>query len=208
MAKREYILRHQKIIQKLRAGKPVPFEGLQDYLRDQTELHSLDLCISKRTFQRDINEIRSIYGIDIHYDIPGGGYYIDAADTSDIQERILESFDMITSLKMVHDVTRFIQFEKRRPQGTRHFFGLLHAIKNRFVIHLTHQAFYRDEPVVHIIEPWFLKEFRERWYIIGREVKKDAVKTFGLDRIQDFTITKKRFTYPEGYNPDALFKDC
>lgn len=208
MAKREYILRHLKIIQKLRFGNPVPFSEMKTYLEDQSEIHSFNLSVSQRTFQRDINEIRSIYGIDILYDSNNGGYYIDATDSNDIRDRILESFDMITSLKVVNEVNRHIRFEQRHSLGTRHFYGLLHAIRNQQIIRLTHQAFYRDEPLLYIVEPFFLKEFKGRWYLIGNEVNKKTIKTFGLDRIINFIITEKHFALPEDFNPDILFSNC
>ena len=43
---------------------------------------------------------------------------------------------------------------------------------------------------------------------MAKEVGKDKVKTFGLDRIVDFDITKKHFSPPENYNANEDFKYC
>ena len=43
---------------------------------------------------------------------------------------------------------------------------------------------------------------------MAKEVGKNTVKTFGLDRIVDFDITKKHFSPPENYNANEDFKYC
>ena len=59
MSKKQFIKRHHLIINKLRSN-PCSFNDLQGYL----QRHSIDdeenYMISKRTFERDIQEIREI----------------------------------------------------------------------------------------------------------------------------------------------------
>ena len=59
-----------------------------------------------------------------------------------------------------------------------------------------------------MMEPYGLKESRGRWYLLASEINSDKVKTFGLDRIVDFDITKKKFSPPVKYNPNESFKYC
>ena len=207
MSKHETLLRYQKIIGKLRTFKESTFEEISDYLKVQSELHEFNLVISQRTFQRDLNEIRSLYQIDIQCDRSRGVYFI-AEENADYNDRLMEAFDMVSALKMSQDLTRYIYFEKRKPQGTHHFYGLLHAIRNRLVIDLSHQKFEFDEPTKRFVEPYGLKESKGRWYLLAKEIGKDKVKTFGLDRILDFDITNKHFSPPEKYNANEEFRYC
>jgi len=208
MSKHETLLRHQKIISKLRTSKEATFEDISDYLKNQSELHEYDLVISQRTFQRDINEIRSLYNVDIQFDRSRKVHFIAEDENPVLNDRLMEAFDFISTLKMSEDLTRYIYFEKRRSQGTHHFYGLLHAVRNRFIIDLSHQKFEYDEPTKRLVEPYGLKESKGRWYLMAKEVGKDKVKTFGLDRIVDFDITKKHFSPPEKYNANEDFKYC
>jgi len=208
MSKKESILRHQKIINNLRTNKEVTFEEMSHYLQNQTELHEYDLVISQRTFQRDINEIRSLYNIDIQFDRSRKVYFIEADDDSDLNNRLMEAFDFISTLKMSEDLTRYIYFEKRKSLGSEHFYGLLHAVRNRLIIELSHQKFEYGEPTKRFVEPYGLKESKGRWYLLAKEVGKDKVKTFGMDRIVDFDITKRHYSPPENYNPNKEFKYC
>ncbi|MEI7981248.1 MAG: WYL domain-containing protein [Bacteroidota bacterium] len=206
MSKHESLLRYQKIVGKLRTNKEMTFEEISSYLKDQSELHGYDLVISQRTFQRDLKEIRSLHGVDIQFDRSRKVYFIEEDDNSEMNNRLMESFDFISALKMSDDLTKYIYFEKRKPQGTHHFYGLLHAVRNRLIIELSHQKFEFDEPTIRFVEPYGLKESKGRWYLLAKEVGKDKVKTFGMDRIVDFSITKRHFSPPENYNANKDFK--
>jgi len=208
MSKHETLLRHQKIISKLRTSGNATFKEIEDYLQDQSALYEFHLVISQRTFQRDINDIRSLYNVDIQFDRARKVYFIDETENTDLNNRLMEAFDLISTWKMSEELTKFIYFEKRKPQGTNHFYGLLHAIRNRLIIDLSHRKFEFDEPTKRLVEPYGLKESKSRWYLLAKEVGRDKVKTFGLDRIVDFSITKKHFSPPEKYNANEDFKYC
>ncbi len=71
---------------------------------------------SKRTLQRDIREIRKVFGIDIDYSKSAKGYYISQSETENMNfQRMIEAFDMFNSLNIAQDLAPFIHLEKRRP---------------------------------------------------------------------------------------------
>ncbi len=207
MSRHETLLRHQKIISKLRNSKSATFDEIVEYLKNQSELLEYNLVISLRTFQRDIIEIRSLYDVDIQFNRSRNVYYIED-DNSELNNRLMEAFDMVSALKMSEGLNQFISFEKRKPQGTHHFYGLLHAIRNRLVINLTHKKFDDDEPKTRYVRPYGLKESRGRWYLVASETDKEKIKTFGLDRIIDFDITKKHFKIPDDLKLFDSFQNC
>src|SRR5258708_829722 len=137
MSKRQYLLRYRAIINKLRLGQ-ASFEEIADCLKREEEYSGEDLSISKRTFQRDLNEIRSLFNIDIKSNVLQK-YYIAEEGQLEIHNRMLEVFDMLNVLNMANDLSQYIYFEKRRPKGTKHFYGLLHAIKNHLIIHFSYE---------------------------------------------------------------------
>lgn len=209
MSKHETILRHQKIISKLQTSKEVKFDEMAFHLENQSELHDFNLVISHRTFQRDIREIRSLYNVNIRFDRSKKVYFIEEDEENpNLRNRLMEAFDLISTLKVSEGLTKFIYFEKRKSQGTNHFYGLLHAVRNRLIIGLSYQKFGYDEPTPRMVEPYGLKESKGRWYLLAREVGKDLVKTFGLDRIVDFDITRKHFSPLDNYNANEDFKNC
>jgi len=208
MAKQDYFFRYQAIIKKLGRSNEATFEEIQEYLKKESEFLDRPMLISIRTFQRDLNEIRSLFGKDIQYDLSRKVYYIANDQQSDVHNSMLESFDMINSLNIMSDVSKYMFFEKRKAKGTHHFYGLLHAIKNRIVISLVYQKYQDDEQTVRLLEPLALKESRGRWYLFAKDRNDHKLKTFGLDRIIHFENTLSRFDYPQNLDVDEIFRHC
>ncbi len=208
MAKQDYILRYLTIIKKFRKSKEVTFEELSEHLKSEYELQDRPFSFSVRTFQRDLNEIRDLFKIDIQYNFSTRVYYIADDLQTDLHNRMLESIDTINSLKMVSDVTKYMFFEKRKAKGTHHFYGLLHAIRNRIVINLVHQRYDEEESTSRLVESYALQECKGRWYLLAKDKNDRKIKTFGLDRIRDFENTAQRFDYPLNFDVNEHFRNC
>ncbi|MFQ3578707.1 MAG: WYL domain-containing protein [Bacteroidales bacterium] len=207
MSKRESIARYNLIIKKLRK-QPSSFSEISDYLAFESDLQEYNFKVSKRTFQRDIADIRSVYNIDIQYNFSRKVYYIDHDEQPEVNERIFEAFDTFNALNITDRLSNYIHFEKRRPQGTENLYGLLHAIKNKVQISFLYQKFWEDENSHRIAEPYALKEFKNRWYVLANDLKDKKVKSFALDRLTGLQITRKKFQFPIDYDVNEHFKYC
>lgn len=207
MSKRESISRYNLIIKKLRKH-PASFAEISEYLALESELQEYNFSVSKRTFQRDLEDIRSLYNIDIQFDFSRKMYFIDFDEQSDVNERILEAFDTFNALNLSDRLSNNIHVEKRRPQGTENLYGLLHAIKNQLQIKFAYQKFWEDGLTTRNAEPYALKEFRNRWYILANDLKDNQVKSFALDRLSDLDITKKRYQLSVDFNVNEHYKYC
>lgn len=54
-------------------------------------------------------------------------------------------------------------------------------------------------------EPYSLKEFKNRWYILAKDLHDNKTKTFGLDRISDLEITKQKYTIDAYFSANDYF---
>jgi predicted DNA-binding transcriptional regulator YafY len=205
MTKRTSINRYNLIMKRLKKC-PATFQEINDYLERESELQDDDFTISKRTFQRDLEDIASLYNVEIEYDFSQKVYCIVSEDISPQNERIMEAFDTMNALSMSDKVSQYIQFEPRKSQGTEHLFGVLHAIKNRRKIEIVYKKYWDDEVSVRSLEPYALREYRFRWYIVAKDEGDNEIKTFGLDRIQSLEITKLKFAYPKDFSIQEYFK--
>ncbi len=204
MSKREGISRYNLIISKLRK-RPADFGEILDYLTQESELQAYDFIISKRTFQRDLEDIRSLYSIDIQYDRSLRKYKI-IDEESEASHRLLEAFDTFNALNISNRISDFIHFEKRKSKGTENLHGILHSIKNRYLVQFQYEKFMNNTNTERTLEPYALKEAKFRWYLIGKDLKDDTIKNFALDRISDFNICRKRFVYPKHFNVSEYHK--
>ena len=205
MSKRETAIRHRLIMRKIKKY-PATFNEIADYLEFESELQGYNFNIGKRTFQRDLDDIRSIHNTDIQYDFSRKVYFIDNEEQSEVNERILEAFDTFNALNISDRLSNHIHFEKRRPQGTENLYGLLHAIKNQVQIKFTYQKYWEDEITLRQVEPYALKEFKNRWYVLAKDLNDKKVKSFALDRLTALEITKMKFQLPINFDVNEHFK--
>ncbi|HRO06896.1 MAG TPA: WYL domain-containing protein [Ferruginibacter sp.] len=214
MSKRGYISRYLLILKKFKVKPYSTYEELQSYIENQFDYlqmqdDNLQIGFSKRTLQRDIKEIRNVFGIDIEYSKSQKGYFISQNENENMNfQRMIEAFDMFNSLNLAQDLTPFIHLEKRRPQGTENLYGLLHAIKNRLQIKFTYQKFWEEELSQRKVEPYALKEFKNRWYIMAKDSKDNNIKSFALDRLTNLEITNQTYQYPDNYSIEQSYRYC
>ena len=214
MSKRAYISRYHLIIKKLRMKPFISFDELEafmgqqfKYLQEQDE--GIEFAFSKRTFQRDIKEINHLIGVDIKFSKKEKGYYIETGEAENQHfQRMLEAFDLFNSLNIAGDLTPFVHVEKRKPAGTDNLYGLLHAIKNKLQISYEYEKYWDDTILHKTLQPYALKEFKNRWYVLGKDIKDGYIKTFGLDRMTEMEISSIRFKVDSDFNMEEIFRNC
>lgn len=201
----EISIRQQLILNKLRKGS-YTYDEILSYLELESEVQSLDLALSKRTLQRDLKIIYSVYGVEIKYDRTIGKYRIINDDQSILQRRLLEAVDLYNALSLKDKISDKLIFEQRNPQGTEHLITILNAINDKKQINFDYQKYWEDEVKQRIVEPRALKEHKQRWYAIGIDVDKSAPRIFGLDRIKNLEITTTGFKF-ENIDIEQMFKN-
>jgi len=204
MSVRQTIKRHYKIISCLKR-RAMSFEELQDdMLLDHDSIED-QLIKSQRTLQRDIKDIATIYGIVIVADRSTGKYYIKENTENTHSQRLRENFDLINAIRLTESFGKNLVFEDRKPLGTQHMSGLLHAIQNHLEVTFTYLKFYDDSISERRLKPIALKEARNRWYLIAEDMKDAIIKNFSLDRISNFVITESKFKPHNDYDIVAAF---
>jgi predicted DNA-binding transcriptional regulator YafY len=98
--------------------------------------------------------------------------------------------------------------EKRRPQRTENLYGLLHAIKNQIKIKFTYHKFWEEEASQRLAEPYALKEFKDRWYLLAKDAKDNNIKSFALDRLTNLDFMQEKYRYPENFDIEQSYRYC
>ena len=110
MSKKGYISRYLLILRKLKLKPFSSYEELKDYLENQISFlqmqdDGLNIGFSKRTLQRDIKDIRNVFGIDIEYSRSSKGYHISHDEGENMNfQRMIEAFDLFNSLNLSQDL--------------------------------------------------------------------------------------------------------
>ncbi|MCD4679675.1 MAG: WYL domain-containing protein [Bacteroidales bacterium] len=206
MSKHGTIRRYTLIIEKIGRKQFPSFQIIKDYLFDNGFEDSI------RTIQRDIEHIRFEFGIEIQYDRSRNGYYIDEEKSINIESflrflEIVNTAELLTeSLKESKDALNFISFESTGDlRGIENLKPLLFAIKNHRKISFLHENFVSEKKRKYSVKPYLLKEYQNRWYLVGLIGGIKEFRTFGIDRMFDLQIKEDTFNPDSKVNPLELF---
>lgn len=137
-------------------------------------------------------------------------YYIDSAETiRDMAYRdwLLDAANMQGVLHDNRDISRRIHIEPV-PSARQFLSDVFNAIRYSRRLSFSYASFARARPDNDIIfEPYFVKLFRQRWYMVGRRVYDEEIRTYALDRVTDLTVLSHTFDMPEEPSADTFFAD-
>ena len=84
---------------------------------------------------------------------------------------------------------------------------LYQAILKEVVLKVMYQSFKAQYPSEITFHPHLLKEFNNRWFLIGRKTESERVLTFALDRILGIDYDFKTQYLPVGFNADRYYEN-
>ena len=203
----ESLIRYMLTIDRLERSKSaVPTQDLLNYVNDELEKRAFR-HVTLRTLQRDFIDIDLQFG----YKIKNNGYgYTIEQSSGYLKHRfdeMLLDFDLLSSINSNAQLQRYVLAEHHRPIGSQLMFPLITAIRESCVIEFDYVLYRRDCEVIHKqVEPYFLKESNQRWYLLAEE--DGILKSFGIDRIRDLQHIDRKFVRDESIDVDALFRDC
>ncbi len=207
MSKQGTIRRYTLIIEKIKAGQIPSFNDIKDYLFE----HGFE--ISKRTVQRDIEQIRNEFHLEIDYDREKNGYFIDYDKSINTESffsflEIVNTAELLTeSINESRDMLKHISFDNEGGlQGIENLKPLLKAIKERRKISFSHYNFHtKKKRKYSSIEPYLLKEYQNRWYVVCLIENMEEFRTFGIDRIEDIELMAEVFKVNKKLDATAIF---
>lgn len=201
MAIQDKNFRIMSIAQFLRSKpKGANFKEIMNHLEELHYQESLsnDLASSQKTLKRDLKLLLEL-GIEIQFKRSTMTYQIVEDSFSDNSQTIFDNLLLINAYKKTVADSDIMIFEKRKSSGLENLNGILHAIQNSKIITFNYTKYWEGIATKRIVEAYALKEFKNRWYLLGNEQEgKDFfVKTFGLDRISDLEIKNKTYQKQE-----------
>ena len=190
-----------------RAGK-ITFEEINErWLRSRL---SEGEDIPLRTFHNWRIAIEQVFDININCNRKGGYYYyIENADDMQkggVRNWLLNTFAVNNLINESHHLKRRILFEEI-PSGRKYLTSVIEAMRDGLGIELYYQSYWYEEPSTYTLQPYCIKVFKQRWYVIGFCKERNNIRTFSLDRIQQLTTLDAKFVYPKDFDPEAYFAD-
>lgn len=167
--------------------------------------------LPRRTFFNYRNAIEEMFDINIQCNRSTFEYYIDHTESeseSRMQRWLLDSMSLSGMLSNSKDVSGRIVLENV-PSARQHLPLLIAAMRGNNRVVFDYTSYQRVNAVRSIVfEPYFVKIFKQLWYVIGKSVKDRKIKTYALDRMSNLTLSSDGFEMPSSFDPIDFFKDC
>lgn len=161
-------------------GNPIPRRTFYTYLRQIEELFKITIQCNPSTFEYSISDTDEHYQSVVSWMLNSASIGNLLNDATAVADRIF--------LEDVPSARMFM------PQ-------VVDALKQQRQLRIDYRAFDRSSTKTGIvIEPYFMKIFRQRWYITGLNVKDNRLKTYALDRITDAAVMPVSFELPDNFS--------
>ena len=167
--------------------------------------------LARRTFFHYRDGVEEMFDINIQCDKSTFEYYIDEAggeSSARLRSWLVDSVSMSDMLRSAQDISGRIILENV-PSAREHLPVIIDAMKQKRRISFSYKSYTRSRPTDGIqLEPYFVKIFKQLWYVIGLNVKDGLIKTYALDRMSRLNLLQDIFEMPDDVNPSEFFKDC
>ena len=115
--------------------------------------------------------------------------------------------DRISVGSSENEISQFIQFESATSIGGNEYLPLLlEAIQRKKQIWFLYTSYIKAEEKPRKVSPLFLKEYRNRWYLISYDINQKDIRTYALDRIDSPKLLEEETYYPGDFNAENYFK--
>lgn len=92
-------------------------------------------------------------------------------------------------------------------RGLEHLDTLYQAILKKMVLKLRYQSFKAKDSLVIVFHPFILKEYNNRWFLVGKKNRRSEVMTLALDRIISIDYDTKLEYINEAFDGDVFYKN-
>lgn len=93
-------------------------------------------------------------------------------------------------------------------KGLEYIEIIFQAIRRKEVLEIWYQSFKAKRPGKILFHPYLLKEYRNRWFVIGSKGEGHSVQNLAIDRIKDIDFDKNSAYYDDpGFDADEYYKN-
>ena len=165
--------------------------------------------MARTTFYRHKCAIEDIFGIIIDCDKKNGNrYYISNSyvlGEDSVQNWMLSTLSVGNMVEESQSLHHRILLE-HIPSGGDHLQQVIKAMKEIRTVALTYRRYTAATSSHFTLEPYCVKLFRQRWYLVGR-LSKGVLATFAFDRMENIELLDQRFKMPDDFDALDFFRD-
>jgi len=164
--------------------------------------------IPECTFHRWRNNVELLFDVTIKCNTRGE-YYIEDGNNlhnDDWRNRMFQLFAMNSLIKDSKELRHRILHE-HVPSGDKFLTTVVEAMRDSCVLEMTYQGYAKTEPSTFKVEPYCLKMFKQRWYMLAHSVGRDKTLIYSLDRVHALEPTTLKYQLPKDFDAEFYFRN-
>lgn len=143
--------------------------------------------LPRKTFENHRKAVEELFDVNIACDRRTNEYYVECGDDlvrDDLRRWLLETFAVNDLLVNSKRLRRRIALEPI-PSGYAYLTTVLRAMEENRCLEIVYRHTYDEKREKRYeVEPYGLKAFRRRWYLIANSVEMGGIYAFALDRVR------------------------
>lgn len=197
-------LRHIRLINIVSRHGHITFEEINNEW-----MRLFGSSLPRRTFVRHRAAIADIFGIEIMCRKSDNTYYIKSDGLNRDDDEVIRLANMLSVNRLISDSSRLAGrvIHEAVPSGDCHLLPLIEAMKAGMAVDITYRKFGDTDISLRTVEPYCVKCFRRRWYLLARRRDNGELRVYALDRIQNVSSVHSRFIMPADFDPVKFFAD-
>ena len=167
--------------------------------------------IAERTFHKWRHEIEDMFGINIECENRGNySYYIENEEditNGSFRNWLLKTVSVSNLLMENHKQLKSRILLEEIPSGEKFLTSIFNAMKKNIAVEITYKNFQREEEYTFTVQPYCVKLFKQRWYLLANNPYYDETRIYAFDRIHNVKLTKETFRIPKNFNASEYFEN-
>lgn len=196
--------RYLWLVDKVSRFGPITLEDLSDLWR-RSAINPDGSPLARRTFFNHVDTIAEMFGIEIK-NRRRRGYYIEGGPAEGRRQWMMSCMSVNNMLTEYKEMNDRILLEPS-PQGQSFLPAIMDAIQAYKTIRLTYKKFVSEEETYYV-NPYCVKLFRGRWYLLAYNHKRRAERMYALDRVKEVELTQQTFVLPVNFSAEEVFHNC
>ena len=198
------INRYVWLLNVLMQRKSLTFKEICD-LWDRSSLND-GKALALRTFHQHREAIAELFGVEIVCDVATYKYSIASPDelkNNSAQQWLFNSFAISNTIETGRNMKNRILFEEI-PSGAEFAQTVVDAMQQNRVLFVDYKPF-QGEKFDLYLQPYAMRVYNQRWYVVGRFKESGAIRNIALDRILRMEITDEEFVLPEDFDANDYY---
>lgn len=160
-----------------------------------------------RTFHEHRKGIKEMFGVDIECDRSRNAYYVknpEVIEKNKLGKWLLNKYSIPRDFAAFNGLKERILLEEI-PHGQAFLDKIMDAMLHNMELRIDYQQYKGEHMQTFHIQPYALKVFNRRWYLLGYLKEQEGLRIIALDRILALKVLSANFELPDDFDANKYF---